>query len=100
MFRNAAANANMEMLAKYDYRNPEALRSLVAGGAKLKAFPQDVVEAAYAASNEVYAELSAKSEDFRTIYESQKAFRGEGYLWFQVAEYSFDTFQIRNRTKG
>lgn len=100
VIRNAAANANMEMLAKYDYRNPEALRSLVAGGAKLKAFPQDVVEAAYAASNEVYAELSAKSEDFRTIYESQKAFRGEGYLWFQVAEYSFDTFQIRNRTKG
>ncbi|MFT3973272.1 MAG: TRAP transporter small permease subunit [Amaricoccus sp.] len=30
----------------------------------------------------------------------QKAFRGEGYLWFQVAEFSFDTFQIRNRTKG
>ena len=100
VLQNAAANANIDMLAKYDYRNPEALRSLVAGGAKLKAFPQDVIEAAYAASNEVYDELTATNADFKTIYDSQKAFRGEGYLWFQVAEYSFDTFQIRNRTKG
>lgn len=100
VLKNAAANANIDMLAKYDYRNPEALRSLVAGGAKLKSFPQDVVEAAYVASNEVYAELSASNADFKSIYDSQKAFRGEGYLWFQVAEYSFDTFQIRNRTKG
>ena len=97
---NAAANANIDMLAKYDARNPEALRTLIAGGAKLKAFPQDVIEAGYVAANEVYEELAASNASFKTIYESQKAFRGEGYLWFQVAEYSFDTFLIRNRTKG
>ena len=36
---NAAAYANTDMLAKYDALNPPALRSLIAGGAKLKAFP-------------------------------------------------------------
>jgi hypothetical protein len=28
------------------------------------------------------------------------AFRGDEYLWWQVAEYSNDTFLIRNRTKA
>jgi hypothetical protein len=27
------------------------------------------------------------------------AFRSEEYLWWQVAEYTNDTFMIRNRTK-
>jgi TRAP-type mannitol/chloroaromatic compound transport system substrate-binding protein len=27
------------------------------------------------------------------------AFRGDQYLWWQVAEYSYDTFMIRNRLK-
>ena len=27
------------------------------------------------------------------------AFRNDQYLWWQVAEYTFDTFQIRTRTR-
>ena len=26
-------------------------------------------------------------------------FRAQEYLWWQVAEYGYDTFMIRNRTK-
>jgi TRAP-type mannitol/chloroaromatic compound transport system substrate-binding protein len=98
--RNAAALANVNMLAKYDALNPGALRSLVAGGAQLRPFPQDVMEAAYAASNALYAEISATNEDFKTIWANMEAFRNEANLWNQVAEYSFDTFMIRNRPKG
>ncbi|TPE53856.1 TRAP transporter substrate-binding protein [Amaricoccus solimangrovi] len=97
---NAGAYANTDMMARYDTLNPGALKSLIAGGAKLKPFPQDVLEAAFAASHEVYDEISASNADFKQIWDSMKAYRGEGYLWYQVAEYSFDTFQIRNRTKG
>ena len=97
---NAAAYANLDMLAKYDALNPVALRSLIGGGAKLKPFPQDVLEAGFAAANEIYDELSAQNADFKTIYDSAKAFRNEGYLWFQVAEFNYDSFMIRNRTKG
>ena len=96
----AAAYANQDMLARYDAQNPVALRSLVAGGAKLTPFTQDILEAGYAAANEVYAQLSAENADFKTIYDSQSAFRNEGYLWFQVAEYSYDNFMIRHRSKG
>jgi TRAP-type mannitol/chloroaromatic compound transport system substrate-binding protein len=97
---NAAAYANVNMLAKYDALNPPALRQLVAGGAQLRPFPQDVMEAAFAAANKLYAEISAQNADFKTIFENQQSFRNEANLWNQVAEYTFDTFMIRNRPKG
>lgn len=28
------------------------------------------------------------------------AFRNDEYLWWQVAEYSYDSFMIRSRTRG
>jgi TRAP-type mannitol/chloroaromatic compound transport system substrate-binding protein len=95
----AAAYANIDMLAKYDARNPAALRRLIARGARLKPFPQDVLEAGFAAANEVYDGLAAENADFKAIYDSLKAFRSEGYLWFEVAEDPYDDFMIRNRTK-
>ena len=97
---SAAAQANVDMLAKYDAKNPAALRSLVAGGAQLRPYPQDVMEAAFASANKLYAELSASNEDFKTIFTSMEAFRNEANLWNQVSEYTFDSFMIRNRPKG
>ena len=97
---SAAAQANVDMMAKYDAKNPAALRSLVAGGAQLRPYPQDVMEAAFAASNALYSTLSAENADFKTIFDSMQAFRNEQNLWIQVSEYTFDSFMIRNRPKG
>ena len=95
----AAAYANTDMLAKYDARNPAALRRLVASGAQLRPFGQDILESLYKAAGELYDELSAKNPDFKKIYDSMRAFRNEHYLWFQVAEYNFDTFMVRGRAR-
>ena len=95
----AAAAANVDMQAKYDALNPGALRRLVGSGAQLRPFSNEIMEAAFKAANEVYAEISAKNPDFKAGLESLRAFRGEEYLWFQVAEYTYDSFMIRNRTK-
>jgi TRAP-type mannitol/chloroaromatic compound transport system substrate-binding protein len=92
--------ANMDMLAKYDAKNPAALRSLVGAGAQLRPFSQEILDAAYKATNEVYAEISAQNADFKKLIDSIRAFRNEEYLWFQVAEYAFDTYMIRARTRG
>ena len=78
----------------------QALRRLVAGGALLRPFPQDVIEAALKNANDLYAELSAKSADFKRVHEALKTFRNEEYLWFQVAEYTYDNFMIRARARG
>lgn len=96
----AAAQVSADVQAKYDARNPQALRRLVAGGAQLRPFPQDVIEAALKAANDLYGELSAKDPDFKRAYEAMKAFRNEEYLWFQVAEYTYDNFMIRARARG
>jgi TRAP-type mannitol/chloroaromatic compound transport system substrate-binding protein len=96
----AAAYANTEMTAKYDARNPVALRKLLASGTELRPFSQPIMEACLKASNEVNAETAATNADFRKVLASMQAFRNEEYLWWQVAEYSYDTFMIRSRPRG
>jgi TRAP-type mannitol/chloroaromatic compound transport system substrate-binding protein len=97
--RSASAIANEWMLSKYDGNNPAALKRLVTNGAQLRPFSQGVLEASYKAANEVYADASGKNADFKRVYDSMVAFRGDEYLWWQVAEYAFDTFQIRARAR-
>ena len=44
--------------------------------------------------------ISAKNANFKKIYDDMVAFRNDEYLWFQVAEYTYDNFMIRQRAKG
>ena len=96
----AAHLANTDMQAKYDARNPAALKRLVAGGAQLRPFPQEVLEASLKAANELYAETSAQNAAFKKVFDNYMAFRNDQYLWWQVAEYTYDNFMIRARTRG
>jgi len=100
VLRSASAMQNDWLASRYDALNPAALKRLVALGAVLRPFPQPVMEACYKAANEVYAEVCAQNADFKKIYDSVAAYRADQYLWWQVAEYSFDTFQIRARARG
>ncbi len=88
------------MQAKYDARNPAALKRLVGAGAQLRPFPNEVMEASLKAANEVYAETSARNADFKKIYDSLLPFRSDQFLWWQIAEYNMDTFMIRTRARG
>ena len=96
----AAGYANVEETAKYDARNPGALKRLVAGGTQLRPFSNEVLEASLKATNTLWAEISAKNPDFKKSIDAMQAYRGDEYLWWQVAEYTFDSFQIRSRTRG
>ena len=100
IIKTASAMTTDWMVAKYDAANPAALKRLVAGGAQLRPFTQPVLEACYKSANELYAETSGKNADFKKVYDAMVAFRGDQYLWWQVAEYTFDTFQIRARARG
>jgi len=71
----------------------------VGEGAQLRPFPPTVMEAAFNASMELYHEIAADNPLFKKVLESTMAFRGEQYLWWQIAEYSFDTFSIRTRAR-
>jgi TRAP-type mannitol/chloroaromatic compound transport system substrate-binding protein len=92
--------ANTWMQAKYDAGNPAALKRLVAGGAKLQPFSPAILDASWKAANEVYEETNKSNADFKKVYDSYMAFRNDQYLWWQVAEYSFDTYMIRARSRN
>jgi TRAP-type mannitol/chloroaromatic compound transport system substrate-binding protein len=100
IMRTACEAANNNMMASYDYKNPTALRSLVANGAQLRPFPQDVLTAAFDAAQATYAEIGATNAMFKKIHDSQTAFKRDAYLWAQIAEYNYDTFMMVQQQAG
>jgi TRAP-type mannitol/chloroaromatic compound transport system substrate-binding protein len=100
LLRTACQATSSDMLAKYDNVNPTALKKLVAAGAQLKPFSPEIMEAAFKAAEETYAEFETQSANFKTIWESIKAFRKDHYLWNQVAELNFDSFLQAQQRAG
>jgi TRAP-type mannitol/chloroaromatic compound transport system substrate-binding protein len=92
ILESAAAFTHIEMQGKYDYRNPTALKQLVAGGAKLMPFPKAVLDVAFKESQAVYAELSAKNPDWKKIYDDWSVYRRDANLWFRFNEMRMDQF--------
>jgi len=88
----AASHAHVDMQAKYDARNPVALKTLVAQGAKLRPFPADLMNEAFKVSMQVYDELSAKNPSWKKVYEDYAKFRTDQNLWFRFTEATFDRF--------
>ncbi|MDQ5896585.1 MAG: hypothetical protein QG612_671 [Pseudomonadota bacterium] len=88
----ASAYAHVDMQAKYDAKNPGALKQLVAGGTKLFRFPKDVMEAAFKESMALYSELSDKNPNWKKVYSDFAKFRADQNLWFRFAEAGFDDF--------
>ena len=44
--------------------------------------------------------ISGKNADFKKSIDAMQAYRSDQYLWWQVAEYTYDSFMIRSRTRG
>ena len=88
----AATYSHLEMQAKYDARNPQALKELVAAGTKLVPFPDDVMRVAFKEAMDLYAELSASNPRWKKIYTDYANFRKDQNLWFRFTEARFDQF--------
>ena len=96
-FECAAAEANANMLAEYDTRNPQALMRLIKDGVKLHPYPKDILAAAHKAATALYEEESAKNPAFRKIYAQWKNFRNNSNQWLKVAEKSFADFMYATK---
>ena len=98
MFELACSDAHVEMQAKYDTRNPDALRRLVGNGVQIKPFPKEVGQAAWKVTNELYAELSEKNAKWKKIYASFAKYRDDQILWSRFAEGSFENLMHSMRS--
>ncbi|MFN5120791.1 MAG: TRAP transporter substrate-binding protein, partial [Bradyrhizobium sp.] len=82
----ASAYCHTDMQAKYDGKNAVALKTLVSQGAKLFAFPQDLMDAAFRAAREHYSELNARNPNWKKVYEDYSSFQRDANLWFRFTE--------------
>ena len=93
----ASSYAGTDMMARYDARNPAALKSLIGQGAKLRAFPKDVLAAAFKSSREVYDDLSNTNPNWKKIYADYAAFNRESNQWFGIAENTMNNFMASQK---
>jgi TRAP-type mannitol/chloroaromatic compound transport system substrate-binding protein len=97
IIESAAAYAHIDMQAKYDARNPAALKRLVAGGTKLFRFPKEMMDAAFKEAMALYSELSSSNPAWKKVYEDYAVFRRDANLWFRFTEAGFDDFMQEQR---
>jgi TRAP-type mannitol/chloroaromatic compound transport system substrate-binding protein len=97
--RAASHRADHMTMAKYDLGNPMALKRLVGGGAVLRPFSEGILDVTFKATNDLCAEISAKNEDFKKLYEAMKVVRGDQYLWFQLSENTSDQYMMIQQRK-
>ena len=88
----ACAEADSEMVSRYDHLNPLALRRLVAGGAQLRFYSREILQTAWRANEALMADLSGQNPRFRTMWDSYRPYRNELFQWFRVSENSYDNF--------
>ncbi len=91
-FEAAAAEANLQMLAAYDAKNPPALQRLLRAGVQLRPYPKEVMLAARKEAFALYEEEAARNPDFRRIYTEWKKFRDTALQWFKVSEAPYANF--------
>jgi TRAP-type mannitol/chloroaromatic compound transport system substrate-binding protein len=65
ILEDACLYAHAEMQARYDAKNPTALKQLIGSGTQLRPFPNEVMAAAYKAAHELYDETAAKNPSSR-----------------------------------
>jgi TRAP-type mannitol/chloroaromatic compound transport system substrate-binding protein len=67
---------------------------------QVRPFPKDVGVAAWKATNELYAELSAKNTKWQKIYNSFAKYRDDQILWSRYAEGSYENLMMSMRSSG
>jgi TRAP-type mannitol/chloroaromatic compound transport system substrate-binding protein len=84
--RNASRVANQDMLAEYNARNNQALKTLVdEHNVELRPLPDEVLQRLKTLSDEVVAEVAAKDEQSRRVYEAFQAFREQVLAWDRIS---------------
>ena len=92
IFKTAAMEANINMLAKYNALNRNALQSLLDSGTKLTAYSSEILQAAQKAAFEIYEENASQSSAFQEVYQQWNNFRSSVSQWNEINELSFSSF--------
>jgi len=96
----AMAEANLYMMTRYDALNPPALQRILDDSkVELRAFPEDVMDAAYTVSQDLL-ENGRLDPGFARVHDSFLAWRRESDEWIHTAEYEMLSYMNRRRTEN
>jgi TRAP-type mannitol/chloroaromatic compound transport system substrate-binding protein len=96
----AATEGHMWQHAKYDNVNAPALKRLLSAGVQLRQFPEDILDASFKAANDIYGELEKSNPEFKKVYDHYRPQRSDWFTWYQITDYTYDTYMIiQNRKK-
>jgi len=88
----ASYEANIAMAAHYDAVNGEALERLLAGGVKLLAYSDEIMQAAQKKAFELYDAKSVEDAEFKAIYDQWMEFRTRIQKWSFTNEFALLKF--------
>ena len=88
----AGSLSAMDMISKYDSLNPVAIKRLVATGTQLRPYPRPVLEAAYKAAQEIYAELNASNADFKKVYDNYFSTLADEIAYGRINEGAYESY--------
>lgn len=92
----AAAEANVDMMANYDSKNPPALARLVdEKGVILRPFTDQVMVRAREITFDILHDEAGRDAQYRSIFESYNAWRISSNRWLNTAENTYATFAFK-----
>ena len=90
--KTAAKEADLNMLAQYDHKNPAALDRLLEKDITLRRFPDSVMSEAQTITQQLLEDNASGNKQYRKIYDAYKKAREDAYKWFGTAEMGYADF--------
>jgi TRAP-type mannitol/chloroaromatic compound transport system substrate-binding protein len=92
ILKAATTTANMDMLARYESANGQALHRLLMRNIQLKKYSPEILQAALREAFELYTETASRDATFKKVYERWQSYRQQVLQWHQINELSFSRF--------
>ena len=96
----ACAQANVDMLAKYDARNMAALKRIVGAGAKVSFWPRPVMDAMLGATQAVMKEEAAANPVFAKVHSHWRAALDDLQHWSSINDGAAEQYLLSARRKS
>jgi TRAP-type mannitol/chloroaromatic compound transport system substrate-binding protein len=95
VFEAAASQAGGVVQNRYDARNGPALTRLLQQGVKLVRYSDDILKAARAASEDLFAEQAGKEAAYKKVFEHWDKARKEMFTWWGTTERAYGDFAFQ-----
>ncbi len=93
----AAAEANIDMLAEYDFKNPVALNKLLSYGVQLRPFARDIMLEAERISLDLMATAAGNDAGYRKVYDDYTKMQAISNRWMSTSEHTYASFVFEDR---